>query len=55
MILPCTNLNLRSEVTQRIHGGCKVEHFLSIDVEQDMARLFKMECNFHVEVEDLKQ
>jgi hypothetical protein len=33
MILPCTNLNMRAEVTQRIAGGCRREDFLSIDVE----------------------
>jgi len=45
---------MRAEVTQRISGGCKKEDFLSIDVEQDMARLFKMELTFHNAVEPLK-
>ena len=55
MILPCTNLELRADVTQRPAIDCKPKDYLSMDVEQDLSRLIKMECEFHVAVEEKKQ
>ena len=55
MILPCTNSKIRAECTQRPSFGCKVTDFLSLDVEQDLARLINMECELHKAQEDLKQ
>jgi Ca2+-binding EF-hand superfamily protein len=55
MILPCTNSTMRAEVTQRIAAGCNPDEFLTMDVEQDMVRLFKMETELHVETELIKQ
>lgn len=48
MVLPCTNHKLRSTTTQRPMEMCKSGDYLSIDVEQDLARLFKMEVEMHV-------
>ena len=54
MVLPCTNSKMRSEVTQRTAGGCKPDEYLTMDVEQDLSRLLKMEAELHDEVEPLK-
>mgnify|MGYP000008559654 CR=1 FL=1 len=55
MILPCTNSKLRSQTTQRVMGDCRPTDFLTLDVEQDMTRLFQMEIIMHKESENLKQ
>ena len=47
MILPCTNSKLRSQTTQRVMGDCRPTDFLTLDVEQDMTILFKMEIVMH--------
>lgn len=54
MILPCTNMKLRAQTTQRVMGDCKPSDFLTLDVEQDLTRLLKMEIAMHNESEELK-
>ena len=55
IILPCLNHKLRASTTQRIVQHCKPTDFLPIDVEQDLARLFKKEVEMHNESETVKQ
>lgn len=55
IVLPCTNSKMRSECTQRMAAGCGPDEFLTMDVEQDMVRLFKMEVDLHFEIEPIKQ
>jgi len=57
VLLPCGpgSEEMRSDVTQRVASGCKPDEFLTVDVEQDLSRLLKMEVDFHREVELLKQ
>lgn len=43
IVLPCTNMKMRSEVSQRMAMDCAPDAYLRLDVEQDMVRLFKME------------
>ena len=54
MVLPCTNYKLRSAVTQRPNQMCRTTDFLTLDVEQDLTRLLKMEVDTHREQEVLK-
>jgi len=55
MILPCTNAKIRADTTQRLNMECRPTDFLTIDVEQDLARLVKMEIMLHRDSEILKQ
>ena len=54
IVLPCTNSKLRSQTTQRQMGDCRPTDFLTLDVEQDLSRLFKMEIAMHNDSEYLK-
>lgn len=55
MLLPCTNSTMRAEASQRQGIICKSGDYLSVDVEQDMARLFKSEIIMHRECEEVAQ
>ena len=55
ILLPTLNEKMRSECTQRVASGCKPNEFLTMDVEQDMVRLFNMEIEMHRESEMCKQ
>jgi len=55
MLLPCTNSKLRASATQRPALGCKPTDFLSIDTENDLVNLIKMEISLHNTCENLKQ
>lgn len=55
IVLPCTNQKIRSSTTQRPMNDCRPTDFLTLDVEQDLSRLLKMEVMMHRETEALKQ
>jgi Ca2+-binding EF-hand superfamily protein len=55
IVLPCTNPKIRAMTTQRSMGDCRPSDFLTLDVEQDLSRLLKMEATLHSESEDLKE
>ena len=55
IVLPCTNAKIRSATTQRPMNECRPTDFLTLDVEQDLSRLLKMEVLMHRESEALKQ
>lgn len=55
MCLPCTNPKMRAATTQRPTRECRPGDYLSMDVEQDLARLLRSEVELHQETEALKQ
>lgn len=54
MVLPCDNLLLRSEASQREPLGLSAEGTLSPQVERLLAQFFEQEVSLHVKLDQLK-
>ena len=54
-MLPCDDLVLRAEVSQRQSRDCPRTHMLNCTVERELAFLFESEIEYHVCIERAKQ
>ena len=54
MILPCDNLMLRSEASQREPKGLNSDGHLNYPVEKLLGQFFEQEVGLHVRLEDTK-
>ena len=54
LLLPCDDLYMRSEITQRPNYDCPPHQNLRGEIEQQIANLIKLEIEYHIYTEGVK-